>query len=68
MNPNILVLVDLILAGAKNAAALSSIYRRMREEGRDTLTVDEWAAVQEADDTADARLAAEVERAKTEGR
>jgi hypothetical protein len=64
----ILVLVDLLLAGAQRFAALSSIYRQMREEGRTELTAAEWAVVLEADDVADARQAAEIAKAKSEGR
>lgn len=65
---NILVLVDLMIAASQRFAALSSIYRSMREEGRTELTDAEWAAVLEADDAADAKLAAEVAKAKAEGR
>jgi TRAP-type C4-dicarboxylate transport system substrate-binding protein len=64
----ILVLVDLMIAGMQRYAALSSIYRQMRAEGRTELTPAEWAAVQAADDDADAKLAAEVAKAKAEGR
>ena len=64
----ILILVDTILAGAKNVAGLTSIYRQMREEGRTELTPSEWAIVQDADDLADSKLAAEVAKAKAEGR
>jgi hypothetical protein len=64
----ILVLVDLMIAGAQRYAALSSIYRQMRDEGRTELTEAEWAKVLEADDAADAKLATEVARAKAEGR
>jgi hypothetical protein len=64
----ILVLVDLMIAGMQRYAAISSIYRQMREEGRTELTPAEWAVVLEADDTSDARLAAEIAKAKSEGR
>jgi hypothetical protein len=65
---NILVLVDLMIAASQRFSALSSIYRKMREEGRTELNAAEWAAVVEADDSADARLAADIARAKSEGR
>lgn len=64
----VLVLVDLILAAGQRFGALSSIYRTMREEGRTELSKAEWDAVLAADDSADAKLAAEVARAKAEGR
>lgn len=64
----ILVLADLILAGMQRYAALSSIYRSMRAEGRTELTPAEWQVVLQSDDDADAKLAAEVARAKSEGR
>jgi hypothetical protein len=65
---NILVLVDLMIAASQRFAALSSIYRSMREEGRTELTDAEWQAVLEADDAADTKRAAEVAKAKAEGR
>lgn len=65
---NILVLVDLMIAASQRFAALSSIYRKMREEGRTELNEAEWQAVLDADNSADARLAADISRAKAEGR
>ncbi len=69
MNPsNVLVLVDLMIAASQRFAALSSIYAKMRAEGRTELNQAEWAAVLEADDSADAKLAADIARARSEGR
>lgn len=65
---DILKLVDLMLAASHRFSALSSIYRTMREEGRTKLTLAEWDAILEADDSADAKLAASIARAETEGR
>jgi hypothetical protein len=65
---NVLVLVDLMIAASQRFTALSAIYRKMREEGRTELNEAEWAAVLEADDSADVALAADIARAKAEGR
>jgi hypothetical protein len=65
---DILKLVDLMLAASNRFAALGSIYRAMRAEGRTKLTAAEWDAVLAADDSADAKLAADIARAKAEGR
>lgn len=65
---DILKLVDLMLAASNRFSALSSIYRTMRAEGRTALTLAEWDAILEVDDSADAKLAASIAKAKAEGR
>lgn len=65
---SVLVLVDLMIAASQRFAALSAIYSKMRAEGRTELNQDEWAAVLEADDSADAKLAADIALAKAQGR
>lgn len=65
---DILKLVDLMLAASYRFAALGSIYRTMRAEGRTKLTPAEWDAILAADDSSDAKLAADIARARAEGK
>lgn len=68
MDPRILVIVDILLALAQRQAAFASILRAMRAENRTSLNDAEWKAVLDADDSADARLEAEIAKARAEGR
>jgi hypothetical protein len=64
----LLLLADLIIAGSQRLVAIAPIYRAMRAEGRTKLTPEEWDTILAADDSADAKLAADIARAKSEGR
>lgn len=60
--------VALLLALINNAAAISAAIKAARDEGRETLLPEEWAAILDRDDLAAANQEAALARAKAEGR
>lgn len=55
--------IDLLLSLALRAAEVSRVIAQARQEGRDRLTHDEWAAILKADDDARSALVAAILRA-----
>lgn len=65
---DLLALLQLIQTLTNQVGAAAALARRMREEGRDDLTAEEWATLQANDDTARGALADAIARAKAAGR
>lgn len=59
--------IDLLLSLALRAAEVSQVIAQARQEGRSTLTTDEWATILKADDDARAALMAAILRASANG-
>lgn len=59
--------ISLVIALLNNAAAISAAVRQARAEGRELNDAD-WAAIDARDETAAARQAVALARAKAEGR
>jgi hypothetical protein len=59
--------LSLVIALINNAAAISAVVRQAHAEGRE-LNAADWAAIDAADDTAAARQAISLARARAEGR
>ena len=64
----ILALLEFVKTLAGQIGATSALISQMKSEGRETLTDDEWAAIQTSDDTARAALVAAIAQAQAEGR
>jgi len=58
------VALELLVALISNAKTISDSLMAARAEGRDTLTLDEWAVVVAANDAARARLARAIADAR----
>lgn len=56
--------LSLLIALLNQAGAISAIIQRMRIEGRDTLTPEEWQEILDRDDAARAAQQAALERAR----
>lgn len=65
---DVLLLLNLIRDLTGQIRGASELIRKMREEGRDTLTADELATLQRNDDDARGDLVDAIARAKAEGR
>jgi len=62
------VAISLVLALIDRASTISALIQNAQAAGRTTLTDEEWASIQAADDAASIALRGAIERAKTEGR
>lgn len=65
---DVLALLLLIRQLSQQINQAGMLLERMREEGRDTLTPEEWDELKGADDEARSALVEAIERAKAEGR
>lgn len=65
---DVLALLLLIRGLSQQVNQAAMLVQRMREEGRETLTPEEWAELKGADDEARTGLAEAIERAKAAGR
>lgn len=62
------VAVDLLVALLNNAMQISQLIQSAQANGQDALTVEQWAKVIGADDSAEAALTAAIDAARAAGR